>query len=92
MIYAWSKGAAVTLLNRTPERAMALADDPARAPRGAGGVPSLVCGPAYPGDGSRGRVDADLVVNTTPLGMSPHEDGNPWPSGVAFPGGPWPTI
>jgi shikimate dehydrogenase len=29
----------------------------------------------------------DLMVNCTPLGMSPHVDGSPWPSGVFFPPG-----
>lgn len=27
----------------------------------------------------------DLIVNTTPLGMSPHEDGCPWPADLALP-------
>lgn len=30
---------------------------------------------------------ADLVVNTTPLGMSPDEDGCAWPEGVPLPAG-----
>ncbi|GAB4160923.1 MAG: shikimate dehydrogenase [Candidatus Promineifilaceae bacterium] len=30
---------------------------------------------------------ADLVVNTTPLGMSPDEDGCVWPEGVPLPAG-----
>lgn len=28
-----------------------------------------------------------LVVNTTPVGMFPHRDANPWPSGTPFPEG-----
>ena len=28
---------------------------------------------------------ADLLVNTTPLGMHPNPDGCPWPDGLAFP-------
>ena len=31
------------------------------------------------------RIEADIVVNTTPLGMSPHTGLSPWPEGVAFP-------
>jgi len=31
--------------------------------------------------------DADLVVNTTPLGMSPNPGACPWPEGVPFPKG-----
>lgn len=27
----------------------------------------------------------DLVVNATPLGMSPYADGSPWPAGLPFP-------
>lgn len=30
--------------------------------------------------------DINLIVNTTPLGMSPEIDNNPWPQGVALPG------
>lgn len=29
----------------------------------------------------------DLVVNTTPIGMTPHEDANPWPDGCDLPPG-----
>ena len=28
-----------------------------------------------------------LIVNTTPLGMFPHSEGNPWPEDVPFPAG-----
>ena len=31
------------------------------------------------------RLPIDLIVNTTPLGMSPHIDGNPWPGALPFP-------
>jgi shikimate dehydrogenase len=31
------------------------------------------------------RVEADIIVNTTPLGMAPHNGLSPWPEGVAFP-------
>ena len=32
-------------------------------------------------------MDAPLIVNTTPLGMSPHVEGSPWPEDVPFPEG-----
>ncbi len=32
-------------------------------------------------------LPVELIVNTTPLGMSPHPDTSPWPLGVAFPAG-----
>lgn len=31
------------------------------------------------------RHSPDLIVNTTPLGMSPNEDGCPWPADLALP-------
>ncbi len=31
------------------------------------------------------RIEADIIVNTTPLGMAPHIGLSPWPEGVAFP-------
>ena len=31
--------------------------------------------------------NAPLVVNTTPVGMHPHEDASPWPEGLPFPRG-----
>jgi shikimate dehydrogenase len=32
-------------------------------------------------------VDSPLIVNTTPLGMSPVVEGSPWPADLAFPRG-----
>lgn len=34
-----------------------------------------------------GEADAPLIVNTTPLGMSPLVDESPWPDDLAFPPG-----
>jgi len=31
------------------------------------------------------RIEADIIVNTTPLGMAPHAGLSPWPEAVAFP-------
>lgn len=33
------------------------------------------------------QVDAPLIVNTTPLGMSPNVEGSVWPDGVPIPAG-----
>ncbi len=30
-------------------------------------------------------MEADIIVNTTPLGMAPHTGLSPWPEEVAFP-------
>lgn len=30
---------------------------------------------------------APLIINCTPLGMTPHEDSSPWPDGLPFPAG-----
>lgn len=36
-------------------------------------------------DDLRPLQQIDLLVNTTPLGMSPHPDASPWPEGLPFP-------
>jgi shikimate dehydrogenase len=35
---------------------------------------------------SKPETSIDLLVNTTPLGMSPDVESSPWPEGVEFPG------
>ena len=35
----------------------------------------------------KGWPQTGLIVNTTPLGMSPHPDASPWPDGLPFPQG-----
>jgi shikimate dehydrogenase len=79
-------GAAVMLLNRTELRAKALVeslrpqlmDEPT-------GTSLLKSGPLTGELVAEIASGVDLVVNTTPLGMSPHEQGNPWPVDVPFP-------
>ena len=79
-------GAAVMLLNRTQERAESLVeslrprlmDEPM-------GSSLLKSGPLTREVVAEVASGIDLVVNTTPLGMSPHEQGNPWPADVPFP-------
>jgi shikimate dehydrogenase len=74
-------GAAVTLLNRTSDRAHALIDDLRRHLPQA----QLTGGPLVREAVAEAAVHADLIVNTTSVGMSPHEDESPWPEGVPFP-------
>jgi shikimate dehydrogenase len=38
-------------------------------------------------DGFSGLDETRLIVNTTPVGMSPNVDASPWPVGIAFPRG-----
>ncbi len=58
-------GAKVTILNRTAERAKALAKD-------------VRC-KWHPWE-ERGAVPADIIVNATSVGMSPHVDETPYPA------------
>jgi shikimate dehydrogenase len=74
--------ARIDVLNRTPAAAQALvaALDPL-AP-----ACSLHAG-ALPQDVARLAHDADLIVNCTSLGMTPHNDTTPWPQDVPLWGG-----
>jgi shikimate dehydrogenase len=84
VVYALAlAGARITLLNRTPERAAALAAEfdalnPAAQVQ-AGALDAATLARLAPG--------AQLVVNTTPLGMWPHGEGCPWPDEVPYPPG-----
>ena len=78
---AKAEAAAVTVFNRTAERAAFLVDDLADtfpdshlhfAPLTSQALIDL-------GD------DVDLVINTTSVGMSPDSDSNPWPDDVPIP-------
>lgn len=72
-------GATVTVLARRPAQAHRLAADlapflpPAHTPR----VDSW--------DALAAHAAADLIVNTTPLGMNPHDDASPWPRALPLP-------
>ncbi len=74
-------GARITLLNRTPERAIALAADLQAAIPGAdvraAPLPQMQIGLL--------AAKADLIVNATSVGMWPHTDAMPWPEGLPFP-------
>ena len=74
-------GSAVTILNRTVSRAEALAED--LRPH-AGGV-RLSTAPLDAEVIAALAPESDLVVNTTSIGMTPHEEGDPWPVDVLFP-------
>ncbi len=82
VVYALAgAGARVTVLNRTPERAQALAMSlaaslpEAQIDAASLDLAHLAACAAY----------ADLVVNATTLGMWPEVDASPWPEAVAFP-------
>jgi shikimate dehydrogenase len=82
LVYALSRtGCAVTIYNRTPDRAADLASyiqrTGIRVP-----VAPVLWGTALAGL----ELDAfDLLVNTTPVGMWPHDDASPWPESLPLP-------
>ncbi|MFN2117337.1 MAG: shikimate dehydrogenase [Candidatus Promineifilaceae bacterium] len=81
VVYALNQvGARVVLLARRTEQAQQLAADLV-----IGSVESIR--PLSKLAEIAGQVDEPLIVNTTPLGMSSHLDGSPWPAGVTFPAG-----
>ncbi len=68
----------ITVAARRPEQALSLAES--LLP----GVVKVI--PLAAGNLAR-LPSVDLVVNTTPVGMAPDEDGCPWPSGLPLPPG-----
>lgn len=70
--------AAVTILNRTRAKADELA-----ATIGAQFTGCRVSSGVLP-DAIGADADADLIVNTTSLGMTPNTDTSPWPDGLGF--------
>lgn len=76
-----SVGAGVTILNRTPRRAEALAAE--FAPLAKGG--EIHAGPLTAEALAEAAAASRLVVQTTPLGMWPHVETTPWPEEVPFP-------
>ncbi len=81
VVYALAQAgaAAVTVLNRTVERAEHLAG--ALAPRAPG---CRIETGRFPADLAGAAAGARLIVNCTSLGMSPHSDGLPWEPGTRF--------
>ena len=75
------QGWQVQIAARRLAQAQSLASDLARVNPGAeppqAGYLSLT--------GIRGGLPVDLIVNTTPVGMAPLLDANPWPAGLPLP-------
>lgn len=69
------RGWQVTLAVRRPQQARELASD-----LGHPGIPVITLE-----RDALGALQVDLLVNTTPLGMSPHPAGSPWPEDLPFP-------
>ena len=76
-------GATLTILNRTEERAVALAQDLKTVVAGA----IVEAGSLEPAVLSARTPQAELIVNTTVVGMSPQDDDCPWPVCVPYPAG-----
>ena len=74
-----SRGVPVRLLARRPEQAQALAASLAPHLSNAG----LLTAHAWP-ELRNIAPGARLIVNCTPVGMSPHTDASPWPDDLAF--------
>jgi shikimate dehydrogenase len=73
--------ASVTVLNRTPERAQALVDDLASS----AGETVLRAGALTPASLQREAGQAELLVQSTTVGMWPHTDASIWPEGAPLP-------
>jgi len=81
IVYAlFQAGGRVLLLARRPEQAYQLAAD-----LGSGFVEEIR--PLAELESTAAQTKAPLIINTTPLGMSPHIDGSPWPDDVPVPAG-----
>ena len=72
-----TQGARVAIVNRAAGRAVTLAAD----------FKTLGDVRAVDDLSDAGDTPATLIVNATSAGMSPNEDGTPWPPGLPFPGG-----
>jgi len=81
IVYAlFQAGGRVLLLARRPEQAHQLAAD-----LGNGFVEEIR--PFAELESTAAQTKAPLIINTTPLGMSPHVNGSPWPDDVPVPAG-----
>ncbi len=82
VVYALAEvGARLTILNRTPSRAEDLAQQMADV----GPHATIQVGPLDRERIERAAEQADLVVNTTSLGMWPEVDASSWPDDLPFP-------
>ncbi|MFN2160507.1 MAG: shikimate dehydrogenase family protein, partial [Candidatus Promineifilaceae bacterium] len=81
IVYAlFQAGGRVLLLARRPEQAHQLAAD-----LGNGFVEEIRSLAEL--ESTAAQTKAPLIINTTPLGMSPHVNGSPWPDDVPVPAG-----
>ena len=81
IVYALGQaGGRVLLLARRPEQAYQLAAD-----LGNGFVEEIRSLAEL--ESTAAQTKAPLIINTTPLGMSPHVNGSPWPDDVPVPAG-----
>ena len=81
IVYAlFQAGGRVLLLARRPEQAYQLAAD-----LGNGFVEEIRSLAEL--ESTAAQTKAPLIINTTPLGMSPHVNGSPWPDDVPVPAG-----
>lgn len=78
----WSGAGQILILNRTLERAEALVSDLSPQARSSSQLRALALTPETLVESARG---ADLVVNSTTVGMWPHIDDSIWPGEVAIP-------
>lgn len=69
----------ITIANRSVERAWRLLEDLRPF---AGATSAKVIG--LPDGLTHGAADATLIVNCTPLGMTPHQSTTPWPQDVSL--------
>lgn len=84
VVYALTgHGWRVHLAARRIEQAQRLADDLVRFMP----APTILAWPAAEAATSWMGRQFDLLVNTTPLGMQPHEDASPWPADLPLPPG-----
>lgn len=82
VVYALATvGARVAIVNRTQARAERLARDLRQAGSGA----TLLAGPLDAATLAREGERAQLIVNTTPVGMWPQVERSPWPDNLPFP-------
>lgn len=73
--------AAITVLNRTPERAQALVDDLAAS----AGETALRAKALTHASVRKEADESDLLVQATTVGMWPHVDASIWPGGTPLP-------
>jgi shikimate dehydrogenase len=82
VVYALLReGARIHLMARREEQAVLLSADLHAAPN------QIQAHPWDPARISRLRLEAPLIVNTTPLGMADHADQSPWPATLPLPHG-----